>query len=131
MILKLISAGKIRSQSELAARLRQKGYDVTQASISRDLDELSIVKSAGFYVVPRKHNGTGSFGILALEPAGDALIVARCEPGLASAAAVRIDTERFPEIVGTIAGDDTIFIAIREKKDQRRAMRKVWEIFDG
>jgi len=50
---------------------------------------------------------------------------------LASAAAVRIDSAKIEEIVGTIAGDDTIFIAVKDQRSQRSAMRRIWEIFEG
>lgn len=129
-LLNLISAERIASQSQLAQRLRSRNFDVTQASISRDLDELGIIKAAGIYTVPRKTN-PNAFGLSSLNTAGDSLIVARCDSGLASAAAVRIDAARIAEIIGTIAGDDTIFIAVKDAKDQRSAMKKIWEIFEG
>lgn len=130
ILLKLISAERIASQSELARRLRSKNFDVTQASISRDLDELGVIKSAGVYTMPQKPSGVAVFGLRRLETSGDALIVAKCDSGLASAAAVRIDAARVPEIVGTIAGDDTIFIAVKDARSRRPAMKKIWEVFD-
>ena len=129
-MLKLISAERIASQAELARRLRSRNFDVTQASISRDLDELGVVKSSGAYTLPQRPTGAAAFGIRSLAPSGDSLIVARCDSGLASAVAVRIDAARLPEIVGTIAGDDTIFIAVRNSRSQRPAMKKVWEVFE-
>ena len=57
------------------------------------------------------------------------LIVAKCLPGRASAVAVEIDDAAIPEIVGTLAGEDTIFIAVRDQKSQRAAMKKIWEMF--
>jgi len=57
------------------------------------------------------------------------MLVARCEPGLASAVAVEIDRARIPEIAGTIAGDDTIFVALVKPNLQRTATRKIWEVF--
>jgi transcriptional regulator of arginine metabolism len=64
-----------------------------------------------------------------LDRAGDNLIVARTEAGLASAAAVSIDGAAIPEIVGTLAGEDTIFIATPDAKAQRAAMKRIWELF--
>jgi transcriptional regulator of arginine metabolism len=130
VLLKLISAERIASQGELAQRLRSRNFDVTQASISRDLDELGVIKSAGIYTVPRKPRGATVFGLTSLETSGESLVVAKCDSGLASAAAVKIDAARIPEIVGTIAGDDTIFIAVKDAKSQRVVIRKVWAIFD-
>ena len=129
-LLNLISSERIASQAELADRLRLRNFDVTQASISRDLDELGVIKAAGIYTLPKRSGGTAAFGLSTLESAGDSMIVAKCDSGLASAAAVRIDAERIEEIVGTIAGDDTIFIAVKDAKAQKTVVRKIWEIFD-
>lgn len=128
-LLKLISAEPIASQAELVRKLRSRNFDVTQASISRDLDELGVVKAAGIYTLPSRPKGAEVFGLRRVEAAGENLIVAKCDPGLASAAAVKIDAMRIIEIVGTIAGDDTIFIAVADGKAQRSAIRKIWEEF--
>lgn len=130
VILKLISARSIGTQDELAELLEKKGYAVTQSSVSRDLDELGIVKSNGFYAIPQKPRNAIAAGLLSLDTAGDNLVVARCESGLASAVAVRIDSAGLREIVGTIAGDDTIFIAVKDKEDQKTAIKKIWEYFE-
>ena len=124
VLIKLISAERIASQSELAKRLRLRNFDVTQASISRDLDELGIVKAAGIYTAPKKAASLPGLGLFSVESSGDSMIVAKCDSGLASAAAVKIDAERMPEIVGTIAGDDTIFIAVKDAKAQKAATKK-------
>jgi transcriptional regulator of arginine metabolism len=58
------------------------------------------------------------------------LVIARTIPGLASAVAVEIDAAALPEVVGTIAGEDTIFIAVRETKGQRTTIKRVWELFE-
>jgi len=131
IILNLISARFVASQQELASILRKNGFTVTQASISRDLEELGVVKSEGSYRLPQKAVGAGVFGIQSLVTAGDCMIVVKCLSGLASAAAVRIDSAKIEEIVGTIAGDDTIFIAVKDQRSQRSAMRRIWEIFEG
>lgn len=129
-LLNLISAERIASQSELARRLRSRNFDVTQASISRDLEELGVIKASGIYTLPQKPSGAAMFGLASLETSGDNLVVAKCDSGLASAAAVKIDAARISEIVGTIAGDDTIFIAVKDAKGQRSAIKKLWELFD-
>lgn len=130
LILDLVSDRPIRRQSELARELRNRGFEVTQASISRDLDELGIVKVNGQY--SRAELGTADsnlFGVKALDPAGDNLIVVRCSSGLASAAAVRIDGEEIKGIVGTIAGDDTIFVAVADRHDQKIVMKNIRLLF--
>ena len=130
-ILKLITANQIGRQEELAELLEKKGFSVTQSSVSRDLLELGIVKVGGFYALPQKPRSGMVFGLVSLEIAGENLVVAKTEAGLASACAVRIDSAAVEEIVGTIAGDDTIFIAVRGQKEQKTVLKKVWEIFES
>lgn len=127
-ILSLIRAKPIGTQGELAAHLERAGVTATQSSVSRDLEELGIVKHRGRYTIPRA-NGAATRGLLSLDMAGEVLVIARTEPGLASAVAVEIDGAAIPEIVGTIAGEDTIFVAVRERKDQKAAIKKIWELF--
>ncbi|HKR59500.1 MAG TPA: hypothetical protein VJS64_07180 [Pyrinomonadaceae bacterium] len=127
-ILSLIQAKPIGTQQELRALLERTGVPATQSSLSRDLEELGVVKHHGHYTVPRLQ-ATAGRGLLSLDRAGDTLIVARTELGLASAAAVTIDGAAVPEIVGTLAGEDTIFIAVADAKSQRAAMKRVWELF--
>ena len=88
-----------------------------------------VVKHNGHYTLPRATEGAAAHGLLGLDPAGDCLVVAKCEPGLASAVAVTIDRAALEEIVGTVAGEDTIFIAVQERKAQRAVIKKVWELF--
>ena len=126
----LIRARNISSQNELAELLSKDNFYVTQSSVSRDLDEIGIIKVNGFYALPKVSNELRKYGLLSLETAGETLVVAKCEPGLASAVAVRIDNDKLPEIVGTIAGDDTIFIAVKDAKSQKAVIKKIWEIFD-
>jgi transcriptional regulator of arginine metabolism len=128
-ILSLIRAKRIGTQEDLTAHLERAGVAATQSSVSRDLVELGVIKHQGHYKVPKATSGAAARGLLDLEMAGDALVVAKCEPGLASAVAVEIDRVVIPEIVGTIAGEDTIFIAVTERKAQRAAIKKIWEIF--
>jgi transcriptional regulator of arginine metabolism len=128
-ILSLIRAKPIGTQEDLRAMLEKTGVPATQSSVSRDLEELGIVKSHGHYTIPQI-NGLGMRGLLSLDHAGDSLVIARTVPGLASAVAVEIDAAAIPEIVGTIAGEDTIFIAVREQKAQRVTMKKILELFE-
>jgi transcriptional regulator of arginine metabolism len=129
-ILSLIRARRIATQEELRELLERTGVEATQSSVSRDLLELGVVKHHGVYALPQAlATGASSRGLLSLDAAGDSLVVARCLPGLASAVAVEIDGAALPEIVGTIAGEDTIFIAVSERGVQRAVIKKVWEIF--
>lgn len=129
-ILDLIRAKNIETQDELTETVSKKGFSATQSSISRDLDELGIVKINGFYSLPQTERAQ-DFGILSLETAGENLIVAKCGSGLASAICVRLDRAKVDGIVGTIAGDDTIFIAVKDRKSQKTTIKTIWEIFEN
>ena len=127
-ILNLIRARRVGTQEELRAHLEHAGVSATQSSVSRDLEELGVVKHHGFYAMPHA-NGDAARGLLSLDVAGEVLVVARCLPGRASSVAVEIDDAAVPEIVGTLAGEDTIFIAVHDQKSQRAAIKKIWEMF--
>jgi transcriptional regulator of arginine metabolism len=129
LILSLIGSEQIGRQDILAERLSQRGFHVTQASVSRDLEELGVVKVDGHYELPKTPAAVMEFGLRSLETAGDNLIVGKCDSGLASAITVRIDAANIDEIVGTIAGDDTIFIAVRDLAQQGIAIAKIWALF--
>ncbi len=128
-LLELIQQNELSKQDELAALLEANGISINQSSVSRDLDELGIIKVNGYYAVARKTNLT-NYGLYSLEAAGENMIVAKCESGFAAAACVRIDKRLIHEIIGTIAGEDTIFIAVRNHKQQKTALKKIWEIFE-
>lgn len=127
-ILNLIRAKRIGTQEELRAQLERSGVPATQSSVSRDLDELGVVKHHGFYALPQA-NGDAARGLVSLDIAGDVLVIAKCLPGRASAVAVEIDDAAMAEIVGTLAGEDTIFIATHDQKSQRAVMKRIWEMF--
>jgi transcriptional regulator of arginine metabolism len=131
-IVSVLSSAAVRSQSELAALLAAEGIDVTQATLSRDLEELGAVKlrgadgGVGVYVVPEDGSpvrgvsgGTGRLSRLLSEllvstDASGNLAVLRTPPGAAHYLASAIDRAVLPYVAGTIAGDDTIFVAARE-----------------
>lgn len=127
-ILNLIRVRRIGTQDELRTHLERTGVAATQSSVSRDLEELGVVKHHGFYALPHA-NGDAARGLLSLDVAGEVLVIAKCLPGRASAVAVEIDDAAIPQIVGTLAGEDTIFIATHDQKSQRLAMKKIWEMF--
>ena len=127
-ILNLIRARPIGTQEALRVHLERGGVPATQSSVSRDLEELGVVKHHGRYALPQG-NGDATRGLLSLDVAGEVLIVAKCLPGRASSVAVEIDDAALPQIVGTLAGEDTIFIAVRDSKSQRAVMKKIWELF--
>ncbi len=127
-LLSLVRAKPFANQAKLRDSLEQAGFATTQSSLSRDLEELGIVKHRGHYTIPKSNSGAAR-GLLSLDLCGENLVIARTEPGLASGVAVEIDGAVMPEIVGTLAGEDTIFIAEGDQKAQRVAMKKIWQLF--
>jgi transcriptional regulator of arginine metabolism len=128
-ILDIIAASRVTRQDELADALRYRGFAVTQASISRDLDQLGVVKVNGTYTRPPRDFRSGSFGVDSVIPSGDSLLVVRCASGLASAAAVLIDAAGVRGIAGTIAGDDTIFVAVTDAATRPLVESALKELF--
>ncbi len=126
----MIGEIRIETQEHLAELLLSENIAVTQSSISRDLLELGVIKSEGAYAVPKRPDDPLAVGLLELKPAGDSLIVAKTKTGFASAVCVVIAGHHLEEVVGTIAGEDTIFIAVGDKKAQKSAMARIWEMFN-
>jgi transcriptional regulator of arginine metabolism len=123
-IVHLIESESIESQESLVERLASQGFVVTQSSISRDLRELQVGKVRGRYVVTRFET-TPIGDILSASTAGANLIVLRTPIGTASMVAFRIDQAEFPEIIGTLAGDDTVFLATENEAGQRAALARL------
>jgi transcriptional regulator of arginine metabolism len=122
-IVAILSSRPVRSQSELAVALAAEGIETTQATLSRDLEELGAVKlrgadgGAGAYVVPEDGSpvrgvsgGTERLSRLL----GELLVLLRTPPGGAHYLALAIDRAALPYVVGTIAGDDTILVVARD-----------------
>jgi len=127
-ILEIISAEPIATQQELAAHLSRRGFAATQSSVSRDIVKLGLTKLNGYYLAPE--NAVNADGpVTEIDTAGDNLIVVKTEVGLAQPAALTIDRARIDEIVGTVAGDDTILIAVKNAAAQRLAMKKIVKLF--
>lgn len=127
---KIIEGGSIANQAELLAQLRQEGWVVNQSTLSRDLRDLGAVKAGGFYHVERSPSRSAVTGNqLVMDTAGDHLIVLKTAVARGQMVAVAIDQASLPEIVGTLAGDDTIFVAVKGRMQQRRAMKSIAELF--
>ncbi len=124
-IKKIISDYNIETQDELILRLRERGYEVTQATVSRDIREMHLVKVAlganSFkYSMPAydAQNYSSKYQYIIKETVtsidtAQNLIIVKTLPGMANAAAAAIDGLGWNELVGCIAGDDTIFIAMK------------------
>ncbi len=117
-ILKIIDEEEVHTQEQLAQLLKRRGIETTQVTLSRDIRELGLVKTAQGYA--DMGNPTPKFLSLAREfmvsaVAAQNLVVVRTSPGHAMSLAIALDTEQYPNVVGTIAGDDTIFIAMPDR----------------
>lgn len=126
----IISSKEIGSQEELLQELAKEGFQLTQATLSRDLKQLKVAKAASMngnyvYVLPNNtmykrmtepHSASEMLrhnGFMSIEFSSN-LAVIRTRPGYASSLAYDIDNNNFPEIIGTIAGDDTIILVLSE-----------------
>ena len=131
-ILEIIQSGPVYSQDELALRLREQGISSTQATLSRDLKALKISKVPGEgYVVPargRAMSADFSTGILRILFSGN-LAVIRTRPGLANAVAIVIDSQMVFPVLGTIAGDDTILLILREGSTVNEVLDALTPVF--
>jgi transcriptional regulator of arginine metabolism len=128
VILELVEQEAITSQEQLRTKLRERGIATTQATLSRDIRELNLVKrtSDGAYRrggadLPANSSQAGLLraveSFLRTEEAIDQLLVLRTDPGQAQPLAIAIDRASVPEIAGTIGGDDTILVICRSSKD--------------
>ncbi len=133
-ILRILRESTVRNQDELVKVLRKHGFDATQSSVSRDLRELGVAKAGDHYIVPDASLATNHFEAIAnfvvdVRTAGSSLTVLKTTTGTAQSVAVAIDKSNWPEVVGTISGDDTIFLATEDGRAQRKLVDRLREIF--
>ena len=135
-IVRLLRNGAVRRQVDLVRLLTKEGYGATQSSISRDLRDLGVLKASGRYVLPPDEvtRANGDFHTLAqfvrqLRRAGPSITVLRTTIGAAQSVAVAIDRAEWPEVAGTISGDDTIFIATATARAQKQLIARLRTLF--
>lgn len=135
-ILRILRGEPVRKQGELVELLRRAGHAVTQSSISRDLRELGVLKAGGRYLPPSEESSRtlDDFGTLRafmrdIATAGPSLTVVRTTIGAAQSVAIAIDKAAWSEVVGTISGDDTIFIATDSGAAQTALVARLRELF--
>ncbi len=135
-ILRYLRAGAVRRQSDLVSLLKKDGFDVTQSSISRDMRELGVHKAQGRYLPPDEEAAPvqGNFTAISrfvrdIKTAGPSITVVRTSVGAAGSVAVAIDRANWPEIVGCIQGDDTIFIATQDGDAQASLLSRLNSVF--
>lgn len=144
-ILELVRERTIETQEELAAALRTAGFDVTQATVSRDIKELGLIKIPGvnntsYYAAPdeplvRRGGEDRLKRLVRLSltdiNASENLIIIKTPPGEAQGMASAIDQAHWPEIIGTVAGDDTILIIVKPKEATPQVMQRFLELARG
>jgi transcriptional regulator of arginine metabolism len=127
---RIIRLGEVGRQVELVRLLRQAGHAVTQSSVSRDLRDLGVAKVGDRYVLTEDASGpvtdlrTVAPFVRGVSAAGPNLTVVRTLTGSAQAVALAIDRARWPEVVGTLSGDDTVFIATATGRSQRTLLAR-------
>jgi transcriptional regulator of arginine metabolism len=112
----------------LTAELARAGVQATQSSVSRDINDLNLTKINGYYSLP-EINPAAAGPVIDIDTAGDHLVIVKTQVGLAQPTALTIDRAKLDEIVGTVAGDDTIMIAVKNAPAQRMAIKKINGLF--
>ncbi len=135
---RLLRETTVRRQADLVRLLRSEGFDCTQSSISRDLRELGVAKFGDHYVIANENAAAAptndAFAALAgwvreVLTAGPSLTVIKTNPGSAQSVAVAIDNANWPEVVGTISGDDTLFVATAGAAEQQALVSRLRSLF--
>ncbi len=135
VLAKIIREQAVGRQAELVELLRKLGYEATQSSVSRDLRELGVAKRGDRYVLsdaallPSSDFATLRQFVSARHTAGANLTILKTRVGSAQSVAVAIDGAQWPEVIGTISGDDTIFIATAGAREQRQLGERLRAIF--
>ena len=125
-LLEIIGSKRMGGQNQLRQELKRLGIIATQATISRDLVELGVVKVKNTYRIPDMETRKVPAGeILEIDSAGENLIIVKTPPGQASMTALAIDRIQIPGIVGTVAGDDTFFVATKSHAEQKVVMKHI------
>ena len=135
-IVEIIHRSSVRSQEQLRRSMRAAGFDVTQATLSRDIRDLGLVKGGadGAYQAPPVQPRTPQNGQSLLHRAAadyltrvdrvQQLVVLRTGPGQAQLLGVAIDSAQLPDVVGTLAGDDTILVIARDPRRARALVKR-------
>ena len=139
-ILELIDRFEIETQEELTDHLRAVGYSTTQATVSRDIKELRLIKSLSTETGKYKYTAAGAADSFTTRlrnifrecvtdiDAAQNMVVIKTLPGLGQAAAMAIDAMRAVDVVGTLGGDDTVFVVMRDTESAERFSRQAHDI---
>jgi transcriptional regulator of arginine metabolism len=135
-ILEIVRKSSVGSQEELSTLLHKEGIDVTQSTLSRDIRELGLVKVRGNYQISGELNSAPPDEILrrAFEQfvirtgiSGNMAVI-RTSPGNAHSIGVVLDAAQWPEVLGTVAGDDTVFVLLRNGKLGKKLLERIREL---
>ena len=136
VILKLVAENIVATQDDLLLLLKEAGFKATQATISRDIKDLGLAKTVDSSGVQRyvvhsaqkaksgSHDYIFSSSVISVATAVNDIVI-RCYPGMANAACAVLDSMDFPEILGTLAGDDTILVIAKSENDAQRLYNKI------
>ncbi len=132
-LLALVRRVRVTSQEQLAALLRERSIEATQSLVSRDLTELGVTKVGGRYVAPERPEGAAApreideitRHLRAIRPAGPHLTVLLTVIGTAQTVALAMDRLGWPEVTGTLGGDDTVFVATAGAAEQKLLIRRL------
>src|SRR5213076_1632317 len=137
-ILQLLDEGPVTNQEELQKLLRRRGIEAGQATLSRDIRELGLVKSAEGYSLPGREAVVPETDLPSVDRlvrefvtsvrAAENLLVTKTSIGSAQPVAAALDEENWPEAIGTIAGDDTILIVCQDKRAAGRLAGRIQEM---
>lgn len=133
VILKMVQKNAIRTQGDLQDMLKKRGFEATQATISRDISALGLTKVFGVYTTPTDKTPPPNIGeyikgrITKVLTAGENMVVIITNPGEAGSVGLALDKSRWPSIVGTIAGDDTVFVACKNNEHQQDILLRLKE----
>jgi len=134
-ILKFIRSKSIHTQEDLARELKHAGIPATQVTLSRDIHELRLVKTQDGYREMLPEEVGPRFDVLAIEFLHDVrlaqnMVVLKTSPGHANSVAVALDAEKWSEIVGTLAGDDTVLIVTPDNPTAEDLRRRLIDIIE-
>ncbi|HEV7505361.1 MAG TPA: hypothetical protein VGS07_10650 [Thermoanaerobaculia bacterium] len=129
-ILELLASRPMGRQIEIGRALRKLGYKVTQSTVSRDLEALGVVRREGVYSPPSPKGDANAIGkmeefIRRVKSAGPHMLVFETSPGMAKAVAVAVKSAAWPEVVGVMAEDDTVFAATDNVYDSRLLLQRL------
>lgn len=138
VILKAIVSRRIETQEQMVAALAERDIEASQASVSRDITALRLVKADGRWTAPPQERATDTTmedriagRLLSVAPAGDHLLVLKTPPGEAGGVALALDGLQPEGVVGTVAGDDTIFIATVDADAGQQLNKRLQELITG